>query len=517
METDLVFTPVDGTKYSFDYQRITSEINRLVDSEPKKFLQFMRFWCREDLFFLLYFILKVPVNHPWLVERIKEVQGCNDRTLDLWSREHYKSTIITYGLNIQEILRNPDTSIGIFSHTRTIARSFLRRIKLTFETNDLLKALFPDILYEKPETQSPKWSEDEGILVKRSTVLQEMTVESWGLVDGMPTSKHFQILNYDDVVTRESVNTPDQLRKIDDCFKLSLNLGTQDGKKRVIGTIYHFNDQYIKMQQQVDIDGKQMWKVRKHPCYDETGKPVLLTEAQLEEKKIDQGPYVFATQMLLNPVADTLQEFKPEWLQYWQTLPEPIHLYGLCDPANSKKKGSDYTVIAVVGLDALGGYYLVDAVRGRMNLRERWMALKETIMMYPKIKKVGYEKYAMQADREYFHQMMRAEGFNFIIEDLGGQLAKKERIRRLVPIFASDRFYLPYSLHSDGVDLTKVFVEEEYNLFPYCPHDDFLDAVSRICDESFAATRPVSFPDMEEKRERYSKKSGQRRGTWMSM
>ncbi len=780
------FTPVEGANYSYDYAKIISDVNRLVDSEPRRFIHLMRTFCQDDLFFLLYFILKVPVNHPWLVDRITEVQDCNDRTLDLWAREHFKSTIITYGLNIQEILRDPETRIGIFSHTKSIAKSFLFRIKSTFESNDILKALFPDILYTNPEYDSPRWSLDDGICVRRNSVFQEMTVEAWGLVDGMPTSKHFPILNYDDIVTKESISTPDQIKKVDDSLRLSFNLGTQDGKKRVIGTIYHWNDTHVKLMNQIDSNGKNMWTVRKHPCIDETGKPVILTEQQLEEKKVDQGPYVYSClpentlilledfklkeiqnikvgeyvvgfakggqqkrgglvptqvvatrqsesevyrfhlsngdyvdctsdhkwwvgrwrgedsggesdsngrtylplgvdknskgttsavvkildipwgelstkeweaaswlggifdgegsisnglltiaqsrrvhpevcdrieqylkllkfdfgihervdqienllyylrggrnevfrfllltnpakrkqivdgllyrggrvggkavagevnrlgrvevirqehlgkmsvfniqtntgnyiangyassncQMLLNPVADALQEFKPEWIKYWRTLPEPLNKYGICDPASSKKKGSDYTVIGIIGLDALGNYYLVDMIRKRLNLRERWLAIKEMMQIHPDTKKFGYEKYAMQSDQEYFEEMMRREGFNFTIEPLGGIVNKKERIRRLQPRFAAGRYYLPYSLQVDGEDLTKVFLEEEYLLFPYCPHDDMLDMNSRIFDDSFEAVKPISFP-IQEKSERYSHKP-KRSGSWMS-
>src|SRR5690606_16861901 len=108
-----------------------------------------------------------------------------DGFLDLWAREHYKSTIITFGLTVQDILRShgadledpPELTIGIFSHTRPIAKSFLRQIKQEFEGNSKLKALFPDVLYANPHRDSPKWSEDDGIVVKRKSNRREATVE----------------------------------------------------------------------------------------------------------------------------------------------------------------------------------------------------------------------------------------------------------------------------------------------------------------------------------------------------
>jgi hypothetical protein len=90
-----------------------------------------------------------------------------DNHLDLWAREHYKSTIITFAGVIQEILRDPEITVCIFSHTKGIARKFFRQIKLELESNDVLKQAFPDILWDRPEKQAPRWSEETGLVVKR--------------------------------------------------------------------------------------------------------------------------------------------------------------------------------------------------------------------------------------------------------------------------------------------------------------------------------------------------------------
>lgn len=496
---NLIFTPVDGADYSYDYEKITSEINRLLTSESRKFVQFMRYWCQEDLFFLLYFLLKAPVNHPWLVERIKEVQDCNNNTLDLWAREHWKSTIITYGLNVQEVLRDANVRIGIFSHTRAIAKAFLRRIKLTFESNELLKALFPDILYSDPKSASPKWSEDEGIIVRRPSVFQECTVEAWGLVDGMPTSKHFTVLNYDDVVTRESVSTPEQIQKVDECFRLSLNLGADDGKKRVIGTTYHFADQYEKLKKQGG------WIVRIHPAEDKAGNPVLKSPEAQAELRRTLGPYVYNCQQLLNPVAKEDQKFKLDWLQFYRTLPAPLNLYLLCDPANSKKykaTGGDYTVYWLWGIDSRNNKFLVDAIRDRLTLPERWTYLKRLVIKHPRLQRIGYEQYGMAADIQHFQEMQQQEGCYFgILELKGNKLSKEDRISRLIPLFEAGKIWLPEHLYytdKNGVtiDLVKVFIDEEYVTFPYSTHDDMLDAASRVEDEVLGASVP--YDDMEE-------------------
>lgn len=150
----------------------------------------------------------------------------------------HNSTIITFAGVIQEVLANPEITVGIFSHTRDIAAKFLDQIKREFETNEGMKALYADVLYEKPSKESSRWSVDGGLIVKRATNPKEATVEAWGLVDGQPTSKHFDLLVYDDVVTLKSVTNPQQVKKTTEAWELSDNLGAGHVRKWHIGTRY---------------------------------------------------------------------------------------------------------------------------------------------------------------------------------------------------------------------------------------------------------------------------------------
>jgi predicted phage terminase large subunit-like protein len=489
----LQFIEVPGCNYRKDYPRAVRDLNEMVRGKSwDEYVQLFQALCLTDLFWLLYFGCGIgAVNHPWLVERIKEVEGENNRTLDLWAREHWKSTIITFGLTVQKILINPEIRVGIFSHTNKIAAGFLRRIKTTFETNNVLKELFPHVLYKNPEKESPKWSENEGITVKRKEVYLECTVEAWGLIDNMPTSRHYNEMVYDDVVVPSSVTSPEMIAKTREAIQLSNNLGSEGGQERYVGTRYHFADYYGEM-----IDSGN-WKVRIHPALGSDGKPVLLSEESLKRKRETQGNYVFACQQMLNPVAEELQELKREWLRYYRALPgSAMNLYLFVDPANSKKKGSDYSVFWLWGLDPLGNIFLVDMVRERLNLFERWNVLKRMMMKHPSISKVYYEQYGMQADIDHFYSKMREDGVYFTIEETGGKLKKEDRIRKLVPLFEGGKVYLPEVLpaESNGRDLVKEFVQEEYLLFPFAKHDDMLDAASRLKDDKVEAYAPMEFP-----------------------
>ena len=449
---------------------------------------------RDLFFFILHVLNRKDINQDWLYNRCAEVQKNPDGFLDLWAREHYKSTIITYALTIQNILNDPELTVGIFSATRPIAKAFLRQIKREFEDNVKMKQLFPEVCYENPSKQSPKWSEDDGIIVKRKGNPKESTVEAWGLVDGQPTGRHFRLMVYDDVVTRESVTTPEMITKINGAWELSRNLTTVGGKTRHIGTRYHYNDTYhLIMDREAAIP-------RIYPATEDgspSGKSVFFTPELLATKRREMGSYTYATQMLQNPKADSIRGFNVDDMRFWSASQySHLNLYLLFDPANEKKKRSDYTAALVVGIGGDGNYYIVDMIRDRLSLTERANLLFALHRQYRPLS-VGYEKYGMQADIEYFATVMDKENYRFVITPLGGQVSKVDRISALMPLFEEHRIWFPdRSIHVnyEGVqeDIVKVFTHEEVTSFPYGAHDDMLDCLARILDPDFHMAVPHS-------------------------
>lgn len=434
-----------------------------------------------------------------MYERTREVQRDPDGYLDLWAREHYKSTIITFGLTIFDIVNNPEETFGIFSHTRPMAKAFLKQIKVEFETNEDLKSAYPDVLYAEPKKQSPKWSEDEGIVVKRKGNPKESTVEAWGLVDGMPTSKHFGTLIYDDVLDPKSVTGPEMIKKTTDSWAMSLNLGKRRGRRRTAGTRYHTADTYREM-----IERKSV-KPRIYTATDdgtETGTPVLLTPEELATKRRDMGPYIFGSQMLMNPTADKAQGFKEDWLRYWPAERFPnLNIYLLVDPAGKKKKTNDYSVFTVVGLGPDRNYYVLRWVRDRLNLAERTKTLFKLHRQY-KPKKVGYEEYGMQSDIDSILDTQETLNYRFDVVALGGPLDNEDRVKLLVPIFEQGRIWIPQrcdfvDYQQERRDLTREFVYDEYLDFPVARHDDMLVSLARVLDKELAVEWPKEILESE--------------------
>ena len=100
---------------------------------------FIRTLGQLDRYYLGVFLCnRHDMLHPWIYERCREVESDRDRRLDLWARFHYKSSIITFLGCIQEILCNPDITIGILSYSAKQAKPFLRQIMQEFESNEKL-------------------------------------------------------------------------------------------------------------------------------------------------------------------------------------------------------------------------------------------------------------------------------------------------------------------------------------------------------------------------------------------
>jgi len=487
-------------------------IKHLLESVPVELVrEIYRDYARRDLFFLLFVVCRrQDMGKQWLLDRCKDVQAHPDGMLDLWAREHYKSTIITFGKTIQDILRShgddPFTSreetFGIFSHTRPIAKGFLKQIKNEFENNDLLKKIFPDILYQNPRKESPKWSEDDGIVVKRKSNQKESTVEAWGIVDGQPTSKHFFKLIYDDIVTKESVTSPEMIAKTTDSLALSYNLGSDGGKRRFIGTRYHYNDTYrVVLERKTAI-------ARIHPATIDgspEGDPVLLSRERLTDKRRDEGPYIFACQMLQNPKADEAQGFKDEWIKYYDNVNlVGLNIYLLFDPANGKKKANDYTCGWVVGLGEDGKIRVLDMARDRLNLTERTNLVFDWHRKYKPMRDgVRYEQYGKDSDIQHIESRQAEENYSFDVHAAGGSTPKPDRIKRLIPYFEQGRILLPRTFYYTNYekktrDLVHDFIHEEYLAFPVPVHDDMLDSLARLFDPDLILTWPKQVKELSQ-------------------
>lgn len=441
--------------------------------------EIIRDFCINDRFFLLTQVLGVQIAwHPWVLERCREVEADPDEHLDLWSRGHFKSTIITFAGSVQEVLRNPEICICILSYKAGAADAFAGQIKNAFETNEVLLDCFPDILWpERPDHKGDTWSVSD-FCVKRTTAKKESTIATSGLISGMRTGGHYDLLIYDDTVTYESVGSPEMSQRTTAAWSMSLNLGTDKTRHWYIGTRYAVFDTYREM---MDRGIRE----RRHVGMDENGDPVFLPREEFDRKRREMTAKDWASQMLQQPIGVGELLFREEWVNTFDRLPAiPMNFYIVCDTAQKQRKTSDYTVFWVVGLGADRRTYLADCVRDKLTQSQRADKIFELVEKWmPRI--VFYEENAAPDDAEYLHERMAERGHFVLVtfRQTSADGPKAQRIETLEPEFRQGLVWMPSRLmyrQYDGSwrDLMHDFQTEELLVYPSVSHDDMLDALA---------------------------------------
>jgi len=239
--------------------------------------------------------------------------------------------------------------------------------------------------------------------------------------------------------------------------------------------------------------GSKSWEMKKG----ELLFPQRLPKVELDRLRMDMSEYHYLGQYLQDPVPIGGGEFREEWLNYYQAggiKPKEMNTVILVDPAGGedlnkkKRKLSDWTVFDVWGLAADNNYYLLDRIRDKLNPTDRVNTLFMLHRLWNektgKPPKCGYEKYGMMTDTHYIREKQKQDAYNFPLVELGGQVMKEERIRRLIPDMQNGRFYFPATLPYIDTEGRKFdMVEEmkgEMRSFPRAKHDDILDVMSRL-------------------------------------
>lgn len=491
------FEPNPRCDYKYDYEAIFRDVadGHVLEVDTYRNL------ILDDLFFIVQFILGVPgANHPFVVKACQEVEsGPETNTIDIWAREHFKSTIITRAEIIQKHCRDRNRCIAIFSHTRPIAKALAQPIRLIYETSEMLKKCFPETFWTNPAKDAPKWSEDGGYFLQRDSVSRpEASLEAWGLIEGMPTSKHFDDMYFDDIETKDLADNPDLIEKLKERYDLAMNLGTSNGTKRVIGTYYTHAGLLTHLEKRLLEDGQPAYVRRIKPgTVDGTrwGEPVLVSDERMRELR-SGDEYTFNTQILLNPTPVGSRKLEGSMVNFIENrfIPKGLTKVMIIDPAGKHKgdSGSKWAihVIGVQPTDKSGNLgvcnqYLLDSYVGQID---ETAAIDLAVKMYVRngfIMRVGIEKVALSTTEIHFCRELHYQFRRMVSEAIGNLMILSPKGRK-----KEDRVEkaLSWPLHNGKIYINKMIpttvIEEimtEFEVFPYGKYDG-LDAWSYIGD-----------------------------------
>ena len=503
---DMTFRPIEGVTYKYDYiGQCTEAKGKGADYEKA----LLRYFILNDLWFVLYFVMKkenldigLTTNHPFPIKICRMIEdGPATDTLDVWARGHLKSNIITVAETLQFQLRHPERCSCIMAYARPLAKSFLRSIKLLVEESTFLKTLFPDVLWGNPGKDAPKWSEDEGLIFKRKNPMRfESSLEAWGLIEGMPTGRHFERLVFDDLETEDIRNSPDMLNQVFSKFEMAVdNLGMIGAKTqtRIIGTYYSHLGPVKRITDKKGVDGKKLYSTRLIPATADgtpNGRPVWESQESLDKSKAGQH---FNSQKLCDPTPKGTQKLDSSLLKVIspEMIPVDVFKFMLIDqagdqPSNAAATRDDSWAILVVAVetksDGVGAsnVYITDLWISPAGEGE---AIEQATRMYMNggmIMQVGVEKASMSTTHLHVQNALRVKN-RHISEESGSLVLLRPAGRNKVKMIESA---LVWPLNNGKLHISSLIgnahkqrLIEEMDWFPF-GKDDGLNALAYFYD-----------------------------------
>ena len=432
-------------------------------------------------------------HHLHLISKLEAVErGEIKRLMVFMPPGSAKSTYASVVFPSWYLGRNPQNSIIHGSHTTELAERWGRRIR-NLIAEPMYSNIFPAVEPAQDSQAAGRWALSNGgeyYAAGCGSAIVGFRADL-GIID-------------DPIAGREQADSEREREKIKEWFRSDFQTRLKpNGAIVLIMQRWHEDDLagWLLSEQE---KGGEKWEVVKlkmeaepnDPLGREEGEalwPEWYTQDMRDQAKRDPRTWLALYQQ--EPRPESGGEFKKEWVQSYKNAPTTgLNVYILADPANEKKKTNDYTAAFVVGLAKDQNYYILDMVRDRLGLTERADLLFKWHRKW-KPAAVGYEKYSMQADVEHMRDRMEREQYRFVITELGGTLAKNDRIRRLIPLFEKSRVWFPqtlnYTQHTRQVtDLVRDFIEEEFAPFPVGRHDDMMDCLARIVDPMLNAVFP---------------------------
>jgi len=210
-------------------------------------------------------------------------------------------------------------------------------------------------------------------------------------------------------------------------------------------------------------------------------------------------------QMMLKPEDPAKKQFRIEMIQYFTEIVSGMNYYLLIDPASSRKKKSDFTVMLVIGVIKDGVKtikYVVDGIRDKIDPKKRVDTALQLAMQW-NVKGIGWESIGFQdTDIYYFEEERRKKRFYITPEEIKShKVSKEDRIRALVPEYASQEWFWPEKgklvknsvFDGKSYDITEELEHELVN-FPMSQHDDLMDAMSFLNRINFNAPESKEKP-----------------------
>jgi len=439
--------------------------------------------------------------------------GAGDHQMALLPRDHQKSTMVAYRC-AWEITRNPAVTILYISATSGLAEKQLKFIKDILQHPKYRK--YWPAMTNKDEGKRERWTTTE-IMVDHPERVKEGVRDATVFAAGLTTSitgLHCNIAVLDDVVVKENAYTLDGRSKVEGQYSLLASIETTDACEWIVGTRYHPKDLYgvlVKTQQDVVtedgevLDTASVYEVYQREVEDQgdgTGQYLWPRQQRGDGRWFGFNPKILAlkrakyldrtqfyAQYYNNPNDpgeeaidhEYFQTYAREFLKkvqgVWEFNGRPLAVFAAFDFAFSLRKTADFTVLVVVGIDALGNIYILDIKRKKTDKTEVYYQMVHDAHIKWGFKKIRCEVTAAQkVIAERIKDDIRKDGLLLSVDmyrPTRTEGTKEERIHAaLTPRYENHTIW-----HFAG----GLCEELEQELIQHNPaHDDIKDALHQV-------------------------------------
>jgi len=432
------------------------------------------------------------------------------RKMWLMPRKHFKSSVGTIAYVLWRIVNNPKIKILIYSATKTLAKGFLQGIKNTIESNEAFIKRFGDMKGDKV------WTKDS-LLVKQaesSMIDNTFTVETAGAEDA-PTSKHYDLIIFDDVVGMANYRKKEARMKIRGGFDEAVeNLLRDNGEVVIFGTRWHFADLYSYILDNESIEkGGEFHCVVRHVLENFKGKefgeniwtgdlifPTNGKDIAYYKRMAVNKPELFWMQYMNYPKIVKGKPLNPEWVQFYDDSdPDETIKWNQCkekgmitDIAAKKNSWNDKSAFVTFG--RFGRHVVIhDLFTAKLDSDEiidySLRALSKNPDLFDwRIEDAGQQihfiTYARKMLNEKRHAMRLSNALDIDAVKPGNR-DKEERIKQLAPYIKDGTFVFPETCKFVVDDEELDAMEELFSQmdeFPLGDYVDLLDALAYILD-----------------------------------
>ncbi|MGH7239502.1 MAG: hypothetical protein ACREHG_05485, partial [Candidatus Saccharimonadales bacterium] len=326
-------------------------------------------------------------------------QDAKNHQLLLLPRDHMKSALVAYRV-AWHLTKDPTLRVLYISSTSNLATKQLKFVK-DILTCDAYRLYWPDMV-NKDEQKREKWTEREISIdhpKRKEESIRDPSIFTAGLTSNI-VGMHCDIAVLDDIVVQGNAYTDEGRTKVKDQYSLLSSVETVNAQEWVVGTRYHPRDIYNDLvEMEVDECDEYGNVFRSEPLFEvferqvETagdgtgeflwprqqrtdGKWFGFDQKILAEKKAQYLNKVhFRAQYYNDPhdidsspiQRDLFQYYDQNYLhrkdRNWFFKRERLNVVAAVDFAYTTGKKSDYSSIAVVGVDGQNNYYVLEIER----------------------------------------------------------------------------------------------------------------------------------------------------------